>query len=274
MDRRVSSKQRLLLGRWPALNPTAIGCNENGIIHALKETAMTRGDRPPPLTIFDRCFSRHVPFTRFVLNVLLFSCLGLLPFLILYISLRPGFWSSLIADPLARNLLLRQVATNGLPVVYLINHVGFALYAGMADRERGALRALAIDVPTRIVLFFIAHAAIYAGSARMFGSFGGDAVQALGVVGPTIAGAASFGNLSGVYLYATAISAYPLFVAAMQQSADAEPKSLGPLAAGRRGPWLLSALFVVAFVLLAFAISGLAALLSLLADTQLRPETR
>jgi hypothetical protein len=247
------------------LNQTAIRCNENGIIHALKGTAMTRGDRPPPLAIFDRCFSRHMKFTRFVLNVLLFSCLGLLPFLILYISLRPGFWSSLIADPLARNLLLRQVATNGLPVVYLINHVGFALYAGLADRERGALRALAIDLPTRIVLFFVAHAAIYAGSARMFGSFGGDAVQALGVVGPTIAGSAAFGNLSGVYLYATAISAYPLFVAAMWQLADAQPKRFGPLASVGQGPWMLSVLFVMAFVLLAFATSGLAALLSLLA---------
>lgn len=116
-----------------------------------------------------------MPFTRFVLNVLLFSCLGLLPFLVLFISLRPEFWSSLIADPLARGLLLRQVATNGLPVVYLINHVGFALYAGSSGREDGALRALAIDLPTRIVLFFVAHAAIYAGSARMFGSFGRDA---------------------------------------------------------------------------------------------------
>jgi hypothetical protein len=226
---------------------------------------MTSGDRFLPLAIIDRHFSRNMPFTRFVLNVLLYSCLALLPFLILYISLRPGFWSSLIADPLARDLLLRQVLTNGLPVVYLINHVGFALYAGSAGREGGALRAFAIDVPTRIMLFFVGHAAIYAGSARIFGSFGGDAMQALGVVGPTIAGSASFGNLSSVYLYATAISAYPLFIAAMRQSADAQPKFFRPLVSGRRGPWVLSALFVVAFVLLAFATSGLAALLSLLA---------
>lgn len=80
-----------------------------------------------------------------------------------------------------------------------------------------------------IVLFFVAHAAIYAGSARIFGSFGGDAMQALGVVAPTIAGSASFGNLSGVYLYATAISAYPLFIAAMRQLADTQPNPLRPL---------------------------------------------
>ena len=70
----------------------------------------------------------------------------------------------------------------GLPVVYLINHVGFALYAGSAGREGGALRAFAIDVPARVILFFVGHAAIYASSARMFGSFGGDAVQALHAV--------------------------------------------------------------------------------------------
>lgn len=226
---------------------------------------MTSGERLRSLATFDRSFSRDMPFTRFALNVLLFSCLGLMPFLILYISLRPGFWSSMIADPLARDLLLRQVLTNGLPVVYLINHVGFALYAGLAGRNGGALRAFAIDLPARIMLFFIGHAAIYAGSARMFGSFGGDTMQALGVLAPTIAGSASFGNISGVYLYATAISAYPLFVAAMRRLAEREPRLFGPLASSRRSMWMLSALFAVFFVLLAFAISGLAALLSLLA---------
>ena len=90
-------------------------------------------------------------------------------------------------------------------------------------------------------------------------------MQALGVVAPTIAGSASFGNLSGVYLYATAISAYPLFIAAMRQLADTQPNPFGLLISRRLSPWTLSALFIVAFVLLAFAISGLAALLSLVA---------
>lgn len=240
-------------------------CNENNAIEALKETVMTSGDRMTPLATFDRHFSPNMAFTRFALNVFLYSCVGLLPFLILYISLRPGFWSSLIADPLARGLLLRQVLTNGLPVVYLINYIGFALYAGLAGRKGGALRALGIDVPARIMLFLGGHAAIYVGSARMFGSFGGDAMQALGVVAPTVADAASFGNLSGVYLYATAISAYPLFFTAMRQQAEAEPIFFGPLTSGRRSMWMLSALFAVFFLLLALAISGLAALLSLLA---------
>lgn len=47
----------------------------------------------------------------------------------------------------------------------------------------------------------------------MFGSFGGDPLQALRVAGPTLVQAAAFGNLSGVYLYATLISALPLHMA-------------------------------------------------------------
>ena len=226
---------------------------------------MTSSNRVTLLAIFDRHFSPKMTYTRFALNVLLYSCLSLLPFLILYVSLRPGFWSSLIADPLARGLLLRQVLTNGLPIVYLINHIGFALYAGLAGRKGDALKAFGIDVPARIMLFLAGHAAIYVGSARMFGSFGGDAMQALGAVAPTVAGSASFGNLSGVYLYATAISAYPLFFTAMRQQAEAEPRFFGSLTSGHQSLWMLSALFAVFFVLLALAISGLAALLSLLA---------
>jgi hypothetical protein len=46
--------------------------------------------------------------------------------------------------------------------------------------------------------------------ALSFGSFGGDQLDALRVVGPTLAQAAAFGYLSGVYLYATLVSALPL----------------------------------------------------------------
>jgi hypothetical protein len=54
---------------------------------------------------------------------------------------------------------------------------------------------------------------IYPVSALLFGSFGGDPLQALRVVGPTLAQSAAFENLSGVYLYATLVSAVPLHMA-------------------------------------------------------------
>jgi hypothetical protein len=223
---------------------------------------MTHETGAAPLAWMDRWFVRGMPFSRFALNVLLFSCVALLLFLALYISLRPGFWQSLVDDPMARSLLLRQVLTNGVPVVFVINYVGFALYAELArpERARGALRAFAIDLPVRVALFFIMHAFIYAGSAQMFGSFGGDPVQALGVVAPTIALSAIFGNLSGAYLYATAISAYPLFIAAAHRLTASS--RLLPLGGQRIG--MLSLLFVLYFIIFAMAVSGLAGLLVIL----------
>ena len=53
----------------------------------------------------------------------------------------------------------------------------------------------------------------YPASALMFASFGGDPGQGLRVVGPTLAQAGAFGNLSGVYLYVTLATALPLHMA-------------------------------------------------------------
>ncbi len=213
---------------------------------------------------FDRWFVPDIPFARLVLYSLLLSCAALLVFLLAYVALTPGFWQSVVQDDVARRHLLRQVLTNGLPIVFIINHIGFSLYAGIAagPRDRGgALRALAIDAPARIAVFILAHAAIYAASARMFGSFGGDTRQALEVVGPTLAQSAFFNNLSGVYLYATAISAYPLFLAAQRKFLKDHPNQV----LGRRldGNSLVvaTAAFLPAFILLALTLSGLAALL-------------
>jgi hypothetical protein len=90
------------------------------------------------------------------------------------------------------------------------------------------------------------HAVIYAASARLFGAFGGDPVQGLSVVGPTLAQAAVFGNLSGVYLYATLISAVPLHMALIGAGAS----SLGLLPPA-----------IPVLVVLALAVFGLQALL-------------
>ncbi|TVP73576.1 MAG: hypothetical protein EA339_02630 [Rhodobacteraceae bacterium] len=78
--------------------------------------------------------------------------------------------------------------------------------------------ALALDIPARIGAFVALHLAIYPASAMLFGSFGGDPVQALRVTGPTLAQSAGFANLSGVYLYATLVSALPLHMALLGQA--------------------------------------------------------
>jgi hypothetical protein len=199
-------------------------------------------------------FDRHVAGGspgRLALVAWSLSCAGLAGALALYVALTPGFATSLLGGGPAAGYLLRQIVFNGLPVVFAVNLAGLWLYARVA---RGAGRpwgALALDAVVRAVLFIGLHAAIYAGAARAFGSFGGDAGQAVRVVGPTLAAAASFGNLSGVYLYATAVSAFPLFAAAVVERRGAPPLAR-PLV------WMVPA-FAVAF-------AAYAGLLSLVAS--------
>lgn len=165
------------------------------------------------LSWLDRHFSVELPFTRFARNILLLSLIGLVPVLALYIALTPGFWSHLIATDAALARLVRQIATNGLPVVAVVNALGLVLFARLRANLLRPGIALAIDIPARIGVFIGLHAVIYPASALMFGSFGGDPLQALRVVGPTLARAAAFDNLSGVYLYATLVGAIPLHMA-------------------------------------------------------------
>ena len=162
------------------------------------------------LAWFDQHFSVRLPFTRFARNTALLSLLGLVPVLILYIALKPGFWSHLTTSDAALARFVRQILTNGLPVVFTVNAVSLIMFSRSRLRIVGPGAALALDFAARTIVFTGLHAVIFFVSAQMFGSFGGDPLQALRVVGPTLVQAAAFGNLSGVYLYATLISALPL----------------------------------------------------------------
>ena len=121
---------------------------------------------------------------------------------------------------------LRQVVTNGLPVVFVVNYVSFFLFAFMqrTDRKhRDPAVFVLLDLSIRAVLFIGLHALIYVFSADWFGSFGGSRATALSVVAPTLARSALFENISGVYLYATMVSALPLYVSAINQSTSLRP---------------------------------------------------
>ena len=171
-------------------------------------------DTPTPLvTWFERHVSVRLPFTRFARNMVLLSLIGLAPVLALYVALTPGFWSQLMTADAALARFLRQILTNGLPVVFAVNTVSVILFSRSRIRNVGAGTALVLDFLSRTVFFAALHAVIFFASALMFGSFGGHPLQALHVVGPTLAQAAAFGNFSGVYLYATLISALPLHMA-------------------------------------------------------------
>lgn len=165
------------------------------------------------LAAVERHFAPALPFARFARNLALASLAGLLPVLALYIALRPGFAGHLLAAEGALAPFLRQVITNGLPVVLAVNWAGFALFGRLRAGRVSPAVALGLDFAARVGLLVLLHAAIFVASARIFGSFGGDPVQALRVLGPTLVGAAGFGNLSGVYLYATLASGLPLHLA-------------------------------------------------------------
>jgi len=168
-------------------------------------------------------FDIKMPFWRFAGNTLIVSCLSLLPLLLLFILLSPGFGDMLMNNRMALSRFLRQVVTNGLPVVFVVNYFCFYIFALMKDGQRSANApelVLLIDLPVRIILFVAFHGLIYVMSADWFGSFGGDRWQALRVVGPTLARSAFFENTSGVYFYATMVSALLLYTTAIQRILD------------------------------------------------------
>ena len=174
----------------------------------------------------ERYFSTHMPGMVFLRNVLLFSLAGLLPVLALYVALSPGFVTALADGGPALKRFLRQVLTNGLPVVVIVNYVGFFLFALSHERyERGRDPGtyIVVDFFTRLGIFVGLHALIYVVSADWYGSFGGSRATALRVVAPTLARSALFENISGVYLYATIVSAIPLYVSAVRRSSRLAP---------------------------------------------------
>jgi hypothetical protein len=202
-------------------------------------------------------FTTDMPATRFLRNTLVFSLLGLIPTLVLYIALIPGLGPMLLQGGLPLSRFLRQVLTNGLPVVFAVNYVGFFLYAratARAHSDRALATVLILDIPARLAVFAGLHVIVYVLSADWFGSFGGNPATALRVVAPTLARAALFENLSGVYLYATLASALPLYAALFRRS-----RWIG----GLRGPFpdrvVALLLALVWFALSVFVLTALAA---------------
>lgn len=168
--------------------------------------------------MLERYFAIEMPIWRFAFNTLIVSCAGIAPLLLIYVALTPGFGQMLLNDGFALQLLMRQVLTNGLVVVFIVNFLCFFLYASATARhgpDRAAKFVLTVDPVLRTVVFIGLHGLIYFFSADRFGSFGGDHWLALRVVGPTLASSAMFANLSGVYLYATIGSALPVYATAI-----------------------------------------------------------
>ena len=205
-----------------------------------------------------RLFSLELPFTRFLRNVVLVSIAALMPVVLLYVATRPGFGAMILDGGPALSRFLRQIITNGLPVVFIVNYISFFLFAWMntgSRAKRDPALVVLVDIIARLVAFMLLHALIYVLSADWFGSFAGSRITALSVVAPTLARSALFENISGAYLYATLVSALPLYVGAVERSA-----LFGILARRfprKSGPFIIAMALFIVFVLI---LSGIAAL--------------
>ncbi|NYS26327.1 hypothetical protein HUK65_15165 [Rhodobacteraceae bacterium 2376] len=184
---------------------------------------MTRADLPGRLLA---ALSPDQPAGRFLWHVLLLSLAGLLPVLALYVALIPGFAAHLLQGGPAAAQFLRQVVTNGVTTVVVMNAAALIVLhrAATGAGPAGApWRLILTDILLRLGLFIALHAVVFWGSALMFGAFGGDPLQALRVVAPTLAQAGTFGNLSGVYLYAGLLCALPLQLALLGRQSRGTP---------------------------------------------------
>lgn len=180
----------------------------------------------------DRHFAETLPVGVLARNVVFLALAGLVPVLVVYITREPALWAHLRHSPGAGGAFLRQILSNGLPVVVIVTAIGVLMRAQM---QRWALRAgaaLALDMTLRISGFVGLHVVIYPVSALAFGSFGGDPEQALRVLWPTLLQSAGFVNLSGVYLYAVLICALPVQLAVLSRMADLSRSLLGVAALG------------------------------------------
>ena len=201
-------------------------------------------------------FSLELPWAKFAWNTLAASILGLAPFLVLYIVVTPGFASHLSTGGPVSTRFWRQILTNGLPVVFAVNYVGyytFALTAAKSIQLKDPRLLVLVDMPLRIAVFVFLHVLIYLLSADWFGSFGGSKSTALRVVAPTLQQSARFTNVSGAYLYASLVCALPIYAWAFDQhpqlgkEVSSLPKSVGPWIAA------LLACFALALTLTGFA---------------------
>ncbi|WP_170766684.1 hypothetical protein [Ruegeria lacuscaerulensis] len=212
----------------------------------------------------NRYFAINMPFWRFARNTLIVSCAALIPLLLVFVLRTPGFATHLLNNGAASNRFLRQVITNGLPVVFAVNYLSFFLFAvGANARGRGPLPTfyVLIDLLLRTVLFIILHALIYALSADWFGSFGGDPVVALQVVGPTLVRSAYYENISGVYLYAALVGALPLYFEVIQSQITHGAGILAQVAGrlpAKAGPVILALILIAVSVA---TLTGVAALI-------------
>jgi hypothetical protein len=161
-------------------------------------------------------------------NVAIISLAALVAVGAVYFSRVGGFWLQFtVGADNAWNFIF-QLVGDGFLKVFLVNYIALLPHRFyVAQLPRAGLVTcfglLALDVLFRLVLFFIVSAAIWYLFVQFGGSFGGDYGAALRSLPETFAYAARFADLTGVYLYASALSSLPLFLAVFLRMSTAAP---------------------------------------------------
>ncbi len=183
-----------------------------------------------PLNIMDKYFSIKLPAVKFVLNTFIFSSAAAAVLFIAYTAMHPGFSMQLLEDKTARALFFRQFFLDGIVTIFVVNYMGFVTYACFVETKKDNYNfklhyLIMIDIFARVLSFFIVTSIVYLIFAHWFGSFEGDEVLALKTVSLTLVDAVTFDNLTGIYLYATAISSLPLFLGACIDIMQENPRA-------------------------------------------------
>lgn len=165
------------------------------------------------LLFFDRYLGIKNRSFIFIGRMALLSIMSLVTMLVGYSYLIPEFRIQFLYNSDARGLFIRGIITEGFFTVFMVNWGATALAVNLRKAHVSPPLILVSDFVARLVLFTAIIAVVYFYSAVFFGSFVGSTQAALGAVLPTVADAVRFENITGAYLYASATSGFPLFIA-------------------------------------------------------------
>ncbi|MGO7860209.1 hypothetical protein ACC676_01155 [Rhizobium ruizarguesonis] len=176
-------------------------------------------DRNASILIFDNYFGYSQNVLIFVRNIFLLSLSSMTIMLIGFSFAVPEFGYLFVHNADARYYFVRGILTEGLITIFVVNwfatNIEVSLRRSKLFSVVGFPFLLAADVLLRILIFSATVAFIYLLSSSWFGSFSGSKLAALRAVQPTLKDAVYFSNITGAYLYASAIAGLPLFVSAV-----------------------------------------------------------
>lgn len=153
-----------------------------------------------------RCSSRHGA-VNLLLWTVLFTLVSMSAVLALFLLRRPGALQS---------RMWGQFLLHGFPVTLLVNLTAAWFYSGALSRlTSGSARhnalVLIADLAARMLLFGTLVAVSFVLWSVLVGSFAGSPAIALQAVVPSLRYAIVFQSLTGVYLYAMLLNAFPFF---------------------------------------------------------------